>query len=215
MGTTRSRRLSLDPDVEAAAIEMAEQLRVPVTAVIGASLEAQSEDAIVAARAAAELQAWRDGTAVAWDVLTLPSPQATLTLALGGWIDEPSEPTDPFARAGYGVNAGVRGYVVAASARGYWRMRDPRGSCRIVAFRRGLPVLHGWASDWRMKVGTNRRYAGNLLVSDGTKWVDVDTGASTRFDPKDLEVERALTNLVVLPTGSQNPVSWLEAGGHR
>lgn len=215
MGTTRSRRLSLDPDVEAAAVEMAEQLRIPVSAVIGASLEAQSQDRIVAARAAAELRAWHDGSAVAWDLLALPSPQVTLTLALGGWVDEASDPMDPFVRAGYGVKAGMWGPAVATSARGYWRMRDPRGPCRMVAFRRGLPVLHGWASDWQLKVGTGRLYAGSLLVSDGTKWVDADTRASTRFSPEDVEVERSLADLVVFPAGSRNPVSWLEAGGHR
>lgn len=84
----------------------------------------------------------------------------------------------------------------------------------MVLFRRGVPVLHGWGNDWGEieHEGATRRFARTMLVSDGSTWVDIDTGASSRLGAEDHAVETALKDLVVTFTpGNRNPVFWAEA----
>jgi len=172
-----------------------------------AAIEAACLDRAVAAAATRELAAWGGGTALHWASLTLPSPQPTLCLALGPWVSDPSSSGEPFQRHGYGAAPGMMRLNLAGSIRGYWRMADPGTAIRIVGFRRGLPVAHGWAP--RLRSAGGRRYAESLLVSDGKRWIDADTGRTSQLDEDDASVESALANLVVVPSMSRNPVRWI------
>ncbi|MGP3708946.1 hypothetical protein [Gordonia paraffinivorans] len=210
-------RIRLDADVDSALHEQSDAWEVLPAVAVALAVQAQSPDPMTARRAQSVLDAISGGTAVPWRDLRLPpSSSWTLTLSMGGWVDSPSVPGDPISRAGHGVRSTWRFNTpeVVAAVRAYWAAKPPTEPFRIVAFRLGLPVAHLWAestADWG-----DRIYADKCLVEQSGVWVDADTGAAVRnLDIEDRVVSEALRGLIVVPSRSRNPVSWIKPEGMR
>lgn len=195
----------------------AARLGLPLTDLLEAAVEQAVEVTApeVAARAHRELGAYRAGHAVRMADVRLPASAATLCVRGGSWVDE--RITGEVARAGYGVRIGAGVTELGNTLRGFHRVRPLAGATRMVLFRRGVPVVHGWGDDWGEieHEGRIRRFARRMLVSDGSSWVDIDSGTvSSALDAEDHAVESALKDLVVtFSPGNRNPVFW--AGAQR
>lgn len=218
---TTSPRPPVDSDTVDLALAYAATLGIPATSWMGAAIESQVGDAVISARAQRELDAWTTGTAVPIPDLVLPTAAAeTLVLSLRPWVDD--EISEPYRRAGYGVRAGELGRVVAPSARGLWNVQ-PRDhtakgaesdGVRVVAFRRGLPVLHAWGKNWTAEDDAvrPRRWAKAFYVADAAagRWVDVDTDeGGPDWDDVDQAVDDYLGDLVVIGRWNRNGVNWV------
>lgn len=210
-------RIRLDPDVDVALHEQSQAWEVLPAVAVALALQAQSSDPVTAHRAQSVLDAISGGTASPWRTLTLPPASSwTLTLSMGGWVDQPSAPGDPISRAGHGIRPAWRFNTqeVVAAVRGYWAAKPPSEPFRIVAFRLGLPVAHLWADS--VSTCGDRIYVDRCLVEQSGVWVNADTGAAVRnLDIEDRAVSDGLRNLVVVPSRSRNPVSWLKPEGMR
>ncbi|WP_158716345.1 hypothetical protein [Blastococcus sp. Marseille-P5729] len=137
----------------------------------------------------------------------------TLIYRLGGWVAEPSGPTDPIQRKGFGAQPGQTDMALAPSVRGYHKVRDA-GECRVIALRRGIPVLHGWADNWQSFGASGRRFAKTFRVAVGDEWVDADSGKTTPFDAEDQRIQQMINGLYVVTRGaSRNPISWRSPSG--
>ena len=207
-------KIGVDVGTAVDAKQLADGLGVSPAALVQVALDAQHPLVEVRERAQKTLDAWRSGTALAWKDLVLPDGAAPcLTVTLGAWQDELL--SEPFPRAGHGVAAHwtFNGPAEVAAARGFWRGVVPGGaeSCRIVAFRYGLPVAHLWAHALAYEQG--RLWAEACWVARDGGWYSADDGALvTNLDKADMAVAAALADLVVYPSPSRNPVSWLVQG---
>lgn len=217
MPTPAKSRIRLDPDIDAYIHERSARWDVLPAVAVALAVQAQSPDPVTAQRAQTTLAAISGGTATPWRDLTLPPGSSwTLTLSMGGWVDEPSAPGDPIARLGYGVRTSWRfnSPEVVAAVRAYWAAKPPNEPFRIVAFRLGLPVAHLWADSIAYSEG--RIYADKCLVEQSGVWVDADTGTAVgNLDAEDLAVSQALSGLIVVPSKSRNPVAWVKPSGTR
>lgn len=212
---TKSARFRLDPGTEVDLAALATACHVTVSAAAAVAVDQANANPVVSARAQGTLDAWRNGSAVDWRALALPTCTRTLTLSMGAWTPE-TNPALPFTRAGIGVAANFRfnDSAVVASTRALWRGALPSGSARIVAFRYGAPVAHLWGNQWS-RFG-DRIWASECWVAHPTGWVDADTGiVQGQLDAEDQAVEKALLATVVYPSASRNPVSWLTKAGVR
>lgn len=199
--------------------------QVAVSPFVAAKIEEQDDDATIAGRAARELDAWRSGKATDYRDLDLlvQSSLPTLLLSPGTWRPEAPgdltfrDPSLSYIRLGRGIRATDLGRPVVYAARGYWPMRDPGGQCRVIAFRRGLPAMHGWvwgewiSTDLLNKEGkfVSRRYAASMYVAEAGRWVDPGTGDEQPMDDEDMAIEKVLESLVVKPASNANTVAWL------
>lgn len=218
--TERSPRPAVEEETVARAEMSARPHGITTVAWMGASIETEDADPVVAAAARAELEEWRSSEAVAYRDLVLPSPQEVLLLSLGAWRDEAPElpeagvPVALAARTGYGIKATDWGLSVAPAARGYWRRRAPSarddGWCRIVAFRRGQFRMHAWAGQWT-RIESGRYFAASIWVAVNGWWVDADEAGArvSRLDNDDRAVQEALDQLIVRPAISRSPVRWM------
>lgn len=221
-----SPRPPVDSDTVDLALDHARRLGVPATSWMGAAIEAALDDALISSRAQRELDAWTSGAAAPIDQLAFPTgPVETLVLSLRPWVDDPI--TEPFERAGYGVRAGQLGREVAGSARGLWNTQpldharqDPESDgVRVVAFRRGLPVLHGWGKGWTAvdDAVRPRRYAKTFYVAvpdtetGGSRWTNADKPEQDgpAWEQVDQDVQQYLTDLVVIGRWHRNGVLWV------
>lgn len=210
-------RIRLDPDTEATIKEQSASWGVLPATAVALAVQAQSPDPVAAGRAQSVLAAIAGGSAIPWRALTLPMTATwTLTLSMGGWVDSPSGPADPISRTGYGIatNWGFNDANVVASVRGYWSASPPTSPFRIVGFRLGLPVAHLWAD--AVAHDGSQIYVSSCLVEHHGNWVDADTGVAVRtLDTEDRAVSQALNGLIVVPSKSSNPVSWIKPSGVR
>ncbi|MFC6013374.1 hypothetical protein [Nocardia lasii] len=210
-------RLQLDADAEQQMRVQAEDWGVTPAVAVALAVQAQSASPTVAQRAVVTLRALGTGTAVPWKELSLPTSTApTLTLSMGAWVDGPSKPGDPISRRGHGVKPDwvFNAPEVVRSVRAYWSAAPTVGTFRIVAFRLGLPVAHLWADSYA--IHGDRIFVDKCLVADSGGWVDADAGVVVAaLDTEDIAVDQLLANLIVTPSKSRNPVSWLDVRGRR
>lgn len=205
----------LESDTIADAEALATRLHCPIAAVVSALVDTQSEDSARAAQADAELDAWRDGSAVHIRDLAdrLPSGP-TLAIRLGPWIEEAQNA--PFPRSGYGHAFGDSTATVAASTRGFWRIAKSKSTqpARVIAYRRGSLLLHAMADSWAYDAASGRFWADRFYTMDTDgQWVDVDNGKRYKPEPEDTAAQDALSTVpIVIPNGDRNPVAWLKDG---
>lgn len=200
----------LEADTIADAGALAERLSCPVAAVISALVDSLSDDSARAEQACSEIAAWRDASAVSVRELALPSASPTLAVRLGAWTDEYQ--SAPFVRSGYGYTYGDTVPTIAASTRGLWRIARKKAErrTRVLGYRRGSILLHGFAESWALDPVSGRFWADEFYWVDNGEWVDADTGKRYPLDADDLAADAYLRNVgAIIPNGDRNPVAWV------
>lgn len=194
---------------------------VPAAAYMEAMIESRDADPNVAEAAMHELAAYREGRAIPIPELAayLTPAAPTLLLRMGGWRDDEDE--GPIKRSGIGIAADQWGLQTAPAVQGYWRIAPPRteefgDGALVIGLRRGQPRTLAWGKGWTILPGDEdarvpRRYARKAwLIAENGRWIDGTTGEDEGvMDEADAALEGALSELVVLPDGNQNPATWV------
>ena len=205
----------VDKETYSHAADAAADLGVPTRLLIDACVESVSPDPFVANNAEREISAWKSGNALdisaLSDVLGGLTDKPVLLLAATNYRAAPSAPSDPFARAGYGLPASATTAIEAAPlVRGYLPIRAGEDEVLMIAFRRGIPRLVATGSDWTSLGESRKKYAGKFGVALDGRWVNVDNRRSRpKMSEGERRIEEMVSDLVIKPTGNRNPVAWV------